>query len=83
MFYEIKTQAGNLVGLATTKEDAIETAKRILHKEIIEGRSIHVFYDGLELYSIKIDKIEDDFKNLKNKIKTWAMVRNLVKSIKF
>lgn len=37
MFYEIKTQAGNLVGLATTKEDAIETAKRILHEEIIEA----------------------------------------------
>lgn len=83
MFYEIKTQAGNLVGLATTKENAIEAAKRILDKEIIEGRSIHVFYDGLELYSVKIDKIEDDFKNMKNKIKTWAMVRNLVKSIKF
>lgn len=83
MFYEIKTQAGNLVGLATTKEDAIETAKRILHDKIIEGRSIHVFYDGLELYSVKIDKIEDDFKNMKDKLKTFSMVRNLVKSIKF
>lgn len=83
MFYEIKTQAGNLVGLATTKEDAIETAKRILHKKIIEGRSVHVFYDGLELYSIKINKIEDEFKKAKEKIKTCSMVRNLVRSIKF
>lgn len=83
MFYEIKTQAGNLVGLATTKEDAIETAKRILDEEIIEGRSIHVFYDGLELYSVKINKIEDDFKNMEDKLKTFSMVRNLVKSIKF
>lgn len=83
MFYEIKTQAGNLVGLATTKEDAIETAKRILHKKIIEGRSIHVFYDGLELYSVKINKIEDEFKKVKEKIKTCSMVRNLVRSIKF
>jgi len=64
MLYEIKTKAGNLVGLATTKENAIEAAKRILHKEIIEGRSIHVFYDGLELYSVKIDKIQDEFKNI-------------------
>lgn len=83
MLYEIKTQAGNLVGVATTKENAIEMAKRILDKKIIEGRSIHVFYDGMELYSIKISKIEDEFKNVKEKIKTWAMVRNLVKSIKF
>ena len=83
MLYEIKTQAGNLVGLATTKENAIEMAKRILDKKIIEGRSIHVFYDGLELYSVKISKIEDEFKNLKEKVRTWAMVKNLVKSIKF
>ena len=83
MLYEVKTSAGNLVGLATTRENAIEMAKRILDKKIIEGRSIHVFYDGMELYSVKISKIEDDFKNLKEKVKTWKMVKNLVNSIKF
>lgn len=83
MLYEIKTQAGNLVGVATTKENAIEMAKRILDKEIIEGRSIHVFYDGLELYSVQISKIEDDFKDLKEKIKTWGLAKRLVNSIKF
>ena len=83
MMYEIKTQAGNLVGIATTKENAIEMAKRILDKEIIEGRSIHVFYDNMELYIIRIDKIEDEFKKVKEKIKTWMMVKNLITSIRF
>lgn len=83
MLYEIKTAAGNLVGVATTKENAIEMAKRILHKEIIEGRSIHVFYDNMELYSVKIDKIEDTFKELKEKVKTFSMAKKLVNSIKF
>lgn len=83
MMYEIKTQAGNLVGIATTKENAIEMAKRILDKEIIEGRSIHVFYDNMELYIVRIDKIEDEFKKVKEKIKTWMMVKNLITSIRF
>lgn len=83
MMYEIKTQAGNLVGIATTKENAIEMAKRILDKEIIEGRSIHVFYNNMELYIVRIDKIEDEFKKVKEKIKTWMMVKNLITSIRF
>mgnify|MGYP000367043773 CR=1 FL=1 len=83
MLYEIKDQFGYLVGVATTKETAIGMAKRILDNKIVEGRSIHVFYDGLELYSVKISKIEDDFKNLKEKLKTWSMAKNLVNSIKF
>lgn len=83
MMYEIKTQAGNLVGVATTKENAIEMAKRILDKKIVEGRSIHVFYNNMELYSVRIDKIEDEFKKVKEKIKTWMMVKNLITSIRF
>lgn len=83
MMYEIKTQDGNLVGIATTKENAIEMAKRILDKEIIEGRSIHVFYDNMELYIVRIDKIEDEFKKVKEKIKIWMMVKNLITSIRF
>lgn len=83
MLYEIKDQFGYLVGIASTRKNAIRMANRILDKKIIEDRSIHVFCDNLEIYSVKISEIEDDFKDIKEKVKTWVGFKSLIKSFKF
>lgn len=79
MLYEIKDQFGYLVGIASTRKNAIRMANEILNKKVIEGRSIHVFYDNIEIYSVLISKVEDDFRDIKEKVK--ARVINLIESI--
>lgn len=79
MLYEIKDQFGYLVGIASTRKNAIRMANEILNKKVIEGRSIHVFYDNIEIYSVLISEVKDDFRDIKEKVKTWAI--NLIESI--
>lgn len=72
-------QFGYLVGIASTRKNAIRMANEILNKKVIEGRSIHVFYDNKEIYSVLISEVKDDFRDIKEKVKTWAIT--LIESI--
>lgn len=78
MLYEIKDQFGYLVGIASTRKNAIRMANEILNKKVIEGRSIHVFHYDLEIYSVLISEVKDDFRDIKEKVK--ARVINLIES---